>query len=286
VKTHVGFVGVGALGEALLERLRLAGVAAKAYDIADASLAAARELGAEIVGSPSAAGRDADFVHVCVRTDEEVLAVTLGAQGVLAGMTPPAVLIVHSTIVPETTRRVADEAATVGVAVVDATVIGIPAWVRTGDASFLLGGADVVIERVTPHLRALGKTVYHFGPLGAGNVAKIAKNLATAIDRVAMTEVVALAEAGGLDARAFLDMMRVEHRSLTDNWERAFAIDGRHAVGRPATNLLNKDVHHAADFARAHDLDLPVTRGAAEGARAMVAAWDRAATSGVRRPPH
>lgn len=272
---RAAFVGVGALGQALLERLLLADVPTSAYDVSEISMNAARELGAGEAASAAAAARDADYVHICVRTDDEVLEACIGTEGALHAMSPGSLLIVHSTVFPETTHRVAEEAAPRRVRVIDAAVVGVPAAVRAGDACFLLGGAEDDVRDASVHLKPLGRAAYHFGPLGAGNVAKIAKNLATAIDRIAMTEVVSLAEAGGLDATQFLDMMRVEFESLTRNWERAFAIEGGRAIAKPATNLLNKDVHHAAAYAQEHGLDVPVTRSAAESAKKMVAAWSR-----------
>jgi 3-hydroxyisobutyrate dehydrogenase-like beta-hydroxyacid dehydrogenase len=272
----VGLVGVGAMGQALLHRLILAGARVKAFDISEEALTAARNLGAEVVESAAEAARGVDAVHLFVRTDEEEVAATTGPDGILRGAAPGTVLILHSTVLPETTRRVAEAAAKVKVDVVDAPVTAVPRHVHAGEAVFLLGGDPEVVARTRPHLEALGERSYHFGPLGSGNVAKIAKNLATAIERVAAAEIVWLAEAGGLDPKDFFEMMRVEHNHpVMQRWDAAFTIENGHAVPRPASNLLNKDVGLAAEYARARNVTARVTKGAADTAAEWVAQWEK-----------
>jgi 3-hydroxyisobutyrate dehydrogenase-like beta-hydroxyacid dehydrogenase len=267
-------IGVGALGQALLQRLIAAGVATTTYDVSPLARAAAQAFPARSVESPSLAVAEADYVHLCVRTDEEVELATLGPDGIIAAMKPGATLIVHSTVMPATTRRMEDAVVPRGLQIVDASVVGMPAQVLAGDASFLVGGEPEIVAVVRPYLLALGRAVYDCGPLGAGNVAKIAKNLATAADRVVLVEVLALAEAGGLDPQSFLEMISVEHRSCVTDWGRVFDVGNGHARPLPATNLLNKDIGHAADFAAASGLDLPVTRAIAASAAAWVRTWN------------
>lgn len=275
IKT-VGLVGAGAMGQALLHRLGLAGVKVRAYDISETCLEAARKKGAEAAGSSVAAAHGTDAVHVFVRTDEEAWEASAGPDGALAGMAPGTVLLLHSTILPETTRRIAEAAAARSIEVLDAPVTSVPRGVYAGEAVFLAGGAQDTFDRVKPHLQALGERVYYFGPLGSGNVAKIAKNLASAIERVAAAEIVWLAEAGGLEPRAFFEMMRAEHtHPVMQRWDSTFTIENGHAVPRPASNLLNKDVGLAAEFAAARGLTARVTRGAAETAAEWVAQWQK-----------
>src|ERR1700752_3504806 len=116
----VGLVGVGKMGSALLERLISAGANVRAFDIKDSAMQAARERGAETVASSAEAARGAKIVHVFVHNDQEVFDATLSDNGVLAGAEKGATVIVHSTVLPGTTRRVAEEATSRGVRVIDA----------------------------------------------------------------------------------------------------------------------------------------------------------------------
>lgn len=270
----VGLVGTGALGRALLERCIAAGLVTQTYDVSTSATEAVRALGATIVDSPRSAAYNADCVHVCVRSDEEAIEAVLGSNGALCGLGKGALLLLHSTMLPETTQLIGAAAAPLGVDVLDATVLGVPSAIRAGSACFLLGGADTVVERTRPYLLRLVRAVYHFGALGAGNVAKIAKNLATAADRVVLVEAVALAEAGGVDPGTLLNMMRAEFSPTSEQWEDAFTIASGHAKPRPTTNLLGKDIGLAATFAAERGLVLPVTRSVAETAAHFVSIWN------------
>ncbi len=272
----VGLVGAGEMGQALLGRLRLAGIDVNVFDISETRLAEARDMGAAPVGSAAAAAEGVDVIHVFVRSDDEALAAATGESGVLAGARPGAIVILHSTILPETTQRVAEAAAKGGVRVIDAPVTAVPPRVQKGEAVFLVGGAEEDVARVRDHLLSVGNKIYHFGPLGAGNVAKLARNLTNVIERIATAEIAWIAEAGGLDTRAFLDMMKTEHtHPALQRWDSIFSIANGHVVPRPASNVYDKDVALAAKFAASRKLDTKITQGAAKTAAEWVSAWEK-----------
>ncbi len=273
----VGLVGVGAMGRALLERIVLAGVKVRAFDISPDAMIAARGLGAETVNSAAASARDVEAVHLFVRTDQEEVDAVTGPGGLLEGAAPGTVLLLHSTVSPATTRRVAAAAAKVNVDVLDAPVTSVPRQVSAGEGVFLVGGSPETVTRVRPYLEALGKKVCHFGHLGAGNIAKIAKNSINAIDRAVLAEVMSVVEAGGLNVRDFMDMaVATDQGSAVSRWERAFSIDGNHASPRPASNVLDKDIGLAAELATDLSVQAPITRSAADTAKIWVAGWKTA----------
>ncbi len=270
---RVGLIGVGDMGQGLLARLIKAGVEVKAFDISEANLGAASAAGAEAAQTAAEAASDVHIIHLIVRTDDQVLAAALGDGGALEGAGFGSRLLLHSTILPETTRRVADAAAEKGVVVIDAPITAVPRRVHAGEATFLVGGPDDVVAEIRPHLEALGKQVCHFGPLTSGNVAKIAKNLTNAIERVMLSEAARLAAAGGIDAKQFLDMAKsVNSGAAVTGWERFFTIEDGQPVhhAEPDDILLSKDVQHAAQLAKSLGLDLPLTQGAAETARRWI----------------
>ena len=272
----VGLVGVGAMGSALLARLRLANKTVQAFDIDERARTAAADAGAQIVGSPAEAARGASKVHVFVRTDEEVVDAVLSETGVLSGAEPGAILLLHSTTLPETTRWVADAAAKKSVHVLDVPITSVPGRVREGKAALLVGGPDSIVADVRDYLNSLGRVVYHFGPLGSGNIAKLAKNAMNAVERIMFSEMVRLAAAGGLDVRQFLDMLHEEHHgSVVSNWQNAVTLTDAGPAMRPVTNLLNKDLPLAAELARTINLELPVTQQAAAEGQLLIEAWSR-----------
>ena len=118
----VGLIGIGAMGQALLTRLKLAGHSVQGFDVSPESRAAAEKLGAALKGSAAEAARGARYVHVFVNTDEHMIEATLSANGIVGAMGSDAILILHSTVLPETTRRIAAEAAKRGIRTIDAPI--------------------------------------------------------------------------------------------------------------------------------------------------------------------
>jgi 3-hydroxyisobutyrate dehydrogenase-like beta-hydroxyacid dehydrogenase len=269
----VGLVGVGKMGSALLERLIAAGAKVRAFDIKDSAMQVAREGGAETVASSAEAARGAGIIHVFVHNDQEIFDATLGENGVLAGADRGATVILHSTILPATTRRVAEEAARSGVHVVDASVTSTPQYVRSGEAVFLVGGSDDVVAEIRPHLETVGRKVWHFGPLGCGNAAKLAKNLSNVMERVMWMETLTLAKAAGIDPRQYAEMLRsVMRASAMSDWEKIIAIeDGKITPTRGDGNIFRKDVSHALKLAQELGLKLPLAEGTGVAAARFVA---------------
>jgi 3-hydroxyisobutyrate dehydrogenase len=273
----VGLTGVGKMGRALLSRLQEAGHQITAYDIAEEPMATAGAMGAAVASCSADAARDAAYVHVFVHNDQEVLDATLGPDGVIAGAGAGCTVFLHSTILPETTASVAKAATGQDISVLDASVTSVPRRLLAGEGTFLVGGPDDIVEKIRPHLESLGKAVCHFGPLGSGNVAKIAKNLTNAVERVMWAETVQIVEAAGLDPRQFLDMAKaVENGSMVSAWERVIRVEDGHAGPQRARGLFSKDVQHAARLAEAYGLDLPVTRETADTATKLIERWEAA----------
>lgn len=270
----VALIGTGDMGQGLLDRMIKAGLKVTAFDISEENRNKAKDMGAEIADSAAEAVRGMHIIHLLVRTDDQVLDAATGEGGVLEGADAGSILILHSTIMPETTRKVAEAAASKGVTVIDSPITAVPHRVHAGEATFLVGGPDDVVAEIRPHLEALGKQVCHFGPLTSGNVAKICKNLTNGIERVMLSECARIANAGGLDAKQFLDMARsISTGATVMTWDRVFEVkDGKIQPPHPEPGdiLLSKDVQHAAALAESFGLDLPLTKGAAATARAWL----------------
>jgi 3-hydroxyisobutyrate dehydrogenase-like beta-hydroxyacid dehydrogenase len=276
---RIGLIGVGKMGSALLERLIAAGMSVRAFDIKNSAMQAARERGAETVASSAEAAREARIVHVFVHNDQEVFDCTLGDNGVLAGAGQGATVIVHSTVLPATTKRVAEEAATKGVRVIDASVTSTPRYVRAGEAVFLVGGPDDVVAEVRPHLETIGRKVWHFGPLGCGHAAKLVKNLSNVMERVMWMEALTMAKAAGIDPRQYAEMLKsVMRGSAMSDWEKIIAIEnGAISPTNPGGNIFRKDVAHALTFVHQLGLDLPLAEGTGAAAVGFVAGHAKAA---------
>lgn len=261
----IGFVGTGAMGSALLSRLKLAKVPAIAFDIAPAAMEAARAEGAETVASAKAVAQNATIIDVVVRTDQEVLACMLGNDGVLEGAAPGALVLLHSTIRPETTKKVALLAADKRVNVIDACMTAVPRVVREGGLTFLVGGQKAFFQRAKPHLMNMAKDAVHMGPLGCGNVTKLFKNMVTASEALIVYEALQIAKAGGVGYKAALDLMqKTKSQHILDRWDTRYDFSDGELKFNPGTNLYDKDLPLAAEVGKTLGAEIPIVEAMAK----------------------
>jgi 3-hydroxyisobutyrate dehydrogenase-like beta-hydroxyacid dehydrogenase len=256
----IGFVGTGAMGSALLSRLKLANVQATAFDIAPAAMEAARKEGAQTATSAKAVAHASTIIDVVVRTDQEVLDCTMGKDGILEGAAPGTLVLLHSTIRPTTTKKIAEAAAETRVYVIDACMTAVPSAVRQGGLTFLVGGQKALFDRAKPHLLNMAKDAVHMGPLGCGNVTKLFKNMVTASEALIVYEALQIGKAAGIDYKAALDLMqKTKSQNILDRWEMRFDLSGGDLKFNAGTNLYDKDLPLAAEVGKTLGATIPVT---------------------------
>jgi 3-hydroxyisobutyrate dehydrogenase len=253
------------MGSALLSRLKLTNIQALAFDIAPAALAAARAEGAEVASSAKAVAQASTLIDVVVRTDQEVLDCTLGRDGVLEGAAPGALVLLHSTIRPATTKKVAEAAADKRVNVIDACMTAVPSVVRQGGLTFLVGGQKALFDRAKPHLLKMAKDAVYMGPLGCGNVTKLFKNMVTASEALIVYEALQIAKAGGIGYQAALELMqKTKSANILDRWQSRYDLSGGELKFNAGTNLYDKDLPLAAEVGKSLGAEIPVVEALAE----------------------
>ena len=261
----IGFVGTGAMGTALLSRLKLANVTAVAFDIAPKALAAARDEGAQPLKSAKEVAQASTIIDVVVRTDQDVLDCTLGNDGVLEGAAPGSLVLLHSTIRPTTTKKVAEAAADKRVNVIDACMSAVPSAVRQGGLTFLVGGQKAFFDRARPHLLNMAKDAVYMGPLGCGNVTKLFKNMVTASEGLVVYEALQIAKAGGVDYKAALDVMqKTRSANILERWQSRYDLSGGDLKFNTGTNLYDKDLPLAAEVGKSLGAEIPVVEALAK----------------------
>lgn len=201
----VGFVGAGAMGAPMVGRLVGAGHDVTVFARRAATRTRVAQLGGRDAGSLAAAAQGAEVVVVCVLTDDQVADVAEGQGGLVAAMEPGSTLVVHTTGDPATARRLGTAGAGRGVAVVDAPVSGTVADVEAGTITLLLGGEDEAVARCRPVLAAYGDPLFHMGPLGSGQAAKLVNNALLAAHVQLAVDAVRLAGVLGIDPAALLE---------------------------------------------------------------------------------
>jgi 3-hydroxyisobutyrate dehydrogenase-like beta-hydroxyacid dehydrogenase len=193
-------------------------------------------------------------------TDSDALrAVTAGPDGVLAGLRPGSVYVEMSTVSPAVTRAQAAEVAVRGAAMLDAPVSGSVATLEAGQLSFMVGGEPSVLERVRPYLVAIGPTITHLGPLGLAVTMKIATNLCLAVQMLAFSEAVCLAEKAGIAReRAVETLLRSVVASPMVKYRGPFVL-GMPAEAWFDVAMMQKDLRLALELGRGAGVVLPST---------------------------
>jgi 3-hydroxyisobutyrate dehydrogenase len=271
---QIGMIGTGAMGLALLERLKLAGVNdVICYDANAPALESARALGYRAAASAADLAKHATLIDIVVRTDQDMLDCVLGANGVLETAQPGTLLLLHSSILPHTVKEVGAAAHARGVHTIDACMTGVPDTVRAGKLSFVVGGADEDVERARPHLLKMSQEVFHMGAIGTGAVGKLIKNMLGGAETLIVHEAIQIGIAGGIPYPKALEMMRrIGHDSVLNRWQRTFDPSGADPLPRSGRNVLNKDIPLVAELARLLNTDTPVTQQLGLAAEKVVAA--------------
>ena len=266
---RAGFIGLGNQGKPIAAHLAPHGLATTVYDIVPGPVAELVAGGAKAAKSPKEVGSQSDIVGICVAEDDHVLAVVHGDNGLLAGMSRGGLILIHSTVLPQTVESVAKAAAERGIEVMDACVTGGADRAAARKLVFMVGGTAAGLLRAKPYFDATSdQVVIHAGPLGCGAKLKLCVNLNTNILFAAAMEATNLARASGLDPEVleqvcrangqFTDMVlayllgRKQPESVRggENWQR---------FSHNMAALAEKDLAWALQLARRSDISLPIT---------------------------
>jgi len=258
---RIGFIGLGNIGKPMAVNLLRAGYSVTVHDLRREVLDGLEKLGAKIAGSAREVGAASDIVEIAVVDDAQLQAVVLGRDdGVLAGTAPGAILLIHSTVSPETCRAIAAQADRVAVRVVDAPVSGAEAGAIAGTLTLLVGGDADDVEACRSVFDIIGERVFHLGGIGTGQVAKICNNLMFTVNLRAALEALRLADAAGLDEKL---MREITAGSTANSWSlehidamREMMIN-RHQ-SRDSIAIGNKDLSLAAGLGQSLDVDTPI----------------------------
>jgi 3-hydroxyisobutyrate dehydrogenase len=263
-RLRVGVIGLGTMGGAMAANLARAGFPLAAWNRTPGRAAELEALGVRIAGTPAALASSVDVVLVCVSDTPDVESVLFGPDGVAAGAAAGSLVIDCSTIDPAATRRVGATLAHQGIGFVDAPVTGGSEGARNATLAILVGGTPADVERARPVLAAIGRTVTHLGPVGAGQAAKAVNQVILAGTYLGVAEGLVLALKAGLDPDqvvAALSGGAAQSWVLANRSGRMLAND--YPLGFKVSLHL-KDLGIALDLARESGAVLPVAALAAQ----------------------
>lgn len=200
-KIVAGFIGLGNMGRPMATRIAKAGLPLRLWARRPDAIADLLQDGrTETCKTPRALAMLCDVVSICVRTDAEVLDVVLRERdGVLSGMTPGSVLLIHSTVHPDTISKLDREVGPRGVKLVDAPVSGGPTGAEAGLLTVFLGGEMEAIARAGPVLRSFGSNLCHLGRPGTAQLVKLINNSLCYANAVTALSSLELAQQLGVD---------------------------------------------------------------------------------------
>lgn len=256
---RVGFVGLGTMGGAMAANVARAGFVVRAWNRTPGRAHELAGLGVSLADSPAAVAAASDVVVTIVSDTPDVEAVLFGDGGVAQGAAAGSLVVDMSTIAPSATREFAVRLAAAGVAMLDAPVSGGSEGARHGTLTIFVGGDGADLERARPVLAAMGTTITHVGPIGAGQAVKAVNQVILAGTYLGVAEGIVLALKAGLDVEqvvAALSGGAAQSWVLTNRSGRMLAND--YPLGFKVA-LHRKDLGIALQLARETGAALPVS---------------------------
>ncbi|WP_035856557.1 NAD(P)-dependent oxidoreductase [Cryptosporangium arvum] len=261
---RVGFIGLGSQGGPMARRIVDEGFPTTLWARRPESLEPYAGTAAAVADSPAALAEASDVVCLCVRDDDDVREIGGQIHGTLAA---GAVIVVHSTVHPDTCRTLADAAADHGVAVVDAPVSGGGQAAAERRLLVMAGGDADVIERIRPVLDTYANPFLYVGPVGAGQAAKILNNLLLTANLGVAEAAYALGRELGVDLGS---LNQVFAAGSGNSFAASLLLSGEPysavRMAEVAGPLLRKDVRLAVDLAAAAGVDAGAVLPAADSA--------------------
>jgi 3-hydroxyisobutyrate dehydrogenase-like beta-hydroxyacid dehydrogenase len=256
---NLGFVGLGVMGGQMVKRLLDKGHTVTGYNRTRAKAEWLIHSGMRWADSPCEVARASDVVLSMVTDTRALNAIAEGPQGILAGLKNGQVWVDISTVSPATSRALAERVRAAGADMVDAPVSGSVITLQQGKLSVMVGGPPDAFARVKPILEDIGPKVTHVGGNGLALSMKIAVNLSLAVQMLAFSEGVLLAEKSGIAREVAVDVLT--HSAVASPMVQ---YRGPFVLQQPDeawfdVNMMQKDMLLAMDLGRQLDVPLPTT---------------------------
>ncbi|GCE12042.1 NAD(P)-dependent oxidoreductase [Tengunoibacter tsumagoiensis] len=261
---QIGFIGIGVMGRPMTLNLLKAGheVTIFARHPEKPEVQEVLAAGARLAPSARAVAIASEIVITMVPNSAQVEEVVAGSQGILEGARKGLIIVDMSTIAPSVSRSLAEKAQSKGVHFLDAPVSGGSQGAINGTLTIMAGGEKEHFEHVRPVLEAMGKkeNIFHVGPVGSGEVIKLANNILVGTIAAATAEALVL----GVKAGADLEMMtKIIGASTGSSWQLSnqFPLRAFNGSFEPGfmTDLLHKDLGLALDLAHENEVPLAMT---------------------------
>ncbi|MBX2820218.1 MAG: NAD(P)-dependent oxidoreductase [Rhodothermaceae bacterium] len=196
---RIGFIGLGIMGRGMVSNLLKAGFSVCVWNRTASRITPFLERGATGAASPAEVAAQSDIIITCVSDTPDVEAVISGEEGILNTLIPGSLVIDMSTISPQTTKELGDLIESKGSYMLDAPISGGSEGAANGTLSIMIGGSEEHVQRAMPYFEAMGKTITHVGPRGAGQAVKLVNQILVVVTMLGVSEALLFAEASGVD---------------------------------------------------------------------------------------
>lgn len=257
--SKVGFIGLGVMGGQMVNRLLSKGHTVSGYNRTRSKAQWLIDQGMKWADSPRAVAAAADFTFAMVTNAAAISAITEGSDGMLAGLGPGKIFLDMSTVSPSVSRALAAKVRERGADMVDSPVSGSVITLQEGKLSVMVGGRRETFEKVKALLHDIGPKVTYVGDNGVALSMKIATNLSLAVQMLAFSEGVLLAEKSGIAREIAVDVLT--HSAVASPM---IQYRGPFVLKQPEqawfdVNMMQKDMVLAMELGRQLDVPLPTT---------------------------
>ena len=269
---NLGFIGLGVMGGQMVGRLLSKGHTVTGYNRTPSKAEWLVKKGMKLASTPREVAQQSDVVFAMVTNGTALKGITEGPDGLIAGLSAGKIFADISTVYPDLSREVAEKVRATGADMVDSPVSGSVITLQEGNLSVMVGGKKETFDHLKPLLEDIGPKVTHVGGNGVALSMKIAINLNLAVQMLAFSEGVLLAEKSGIAREVAVDVM--VHSAVASP---CIKYRGPFVLQQPEeawfdVNMMQKDMLLAMELGRKLDVPLPTTAVANEfltAARAM-----------------
>lgn len=257
MQEKLGFIGLGAMGQPMSQRLLEAGFPLVVYDLRKDAVEALVHKGAQGAPSSKEVAERCRKVITIVPTSDAVEQVVFGPAGLLEGMKAGDVLIEMTSAYPPSTLKVHQALSAKGVHMIDAPVSGGVAGAESGTLSIMVGGEEKIFESCRPILSVMGKSLFYLGGIGSGHALKAINNFLSATTMAATSEAIILASKLGLSPQRAIEVLQVSTgRSYSTEVKFPKFILPRTFNSGFTMELMHKDINTVTRMAREYKVPM------------------------------
>ncbi len=255
----LGFIGLGIMGKPMAKNLLKAGYELNICDINEEAVKEVEQAGGVACGTSKEVAQGSDIIFTMLPNSPHVKTVILEKDGVLEGMKPGTIVVDMSSIDPNVSIELEKAVAAAGGRMIDAPVSGGEPKAIDATLSFMCGGEQEVFDQVKPILEKMGASVVLVGPVGSGNMTKLANQIIVAVNIAALSEALVLAAKSGVNPENVYKAIRGGLAGSTVMDAKAPMMLDRNFNPGFRIELHIKDLTNAMNASRAVDMELPMT---------------------------